>query len=75
MEDISVDQPTINLTAGCVGIEEMPPRFEWSPDAFRELYEATTPELRVERKPRWRAQHRSTARVDPLNSMAWRTAA
>ncbi len=75
VEGLSVDRPMINLIADWVGIEEMPPRFERSPDAFRKLYEATTPEQRVERKPRWRAQHRSTARVDPLNSMAWRTAA
>ncbi|NIM48768.1 MAG: hypothetical protein GTO22_05840, partial [Gemmatimonadales bacterium] len=43
---ISVNRPTINLIADWVGIEEMPPRSEWSTDTFRELYEATTPEQR-----------------------------
>ena len=45
VDGISVNRPTIKLIADFVGVE-LPPRSEWNPAMFGELYEATTSEQR-----------------------------
>lgn len=46
LEGISVNRPTILLIADWLGIPELPPRSEWKPAMFPELYQATTQEQR-----------------------------
>ncbi|MFQ6045751.1 MAG: class A beta-lactamase [Gemmatimonadales bacterium] len=66
---ISVNRPTISLIADWVGIVELPPEAEWTPERFGELARTVTPEMRdsaaaaFDRDPRDTATPRGMAQL------------
>jgi beta-lactamase class A len=45
IRDMEIHRPTVNLIADAEGYN-LPPETEWTPELFKKLYEATTPESR-----------------------------
>jgi beta-lactamase class A len=69
IEGISVDRPTVLLIADYLGISELPPPDEMSPERFRSLYTATTPESREEAAGRFDADPRDTATPEGMGEL------
>ncbi len=61
LQGITVDRPTISLIADWVGITELPPDAEWTPDRYDELREATTPVQRDSAEAVFDADPRDTS--------------
>ncbi len=58
---INVNRSTARLIADWVGVSQVPPESDWSPELFRKLFEAIKPEERKAAAARFDADPRDTA--------------
>jgi beta-lactamase class A len=61
VKGISVDRPTVALIADALGIKNLPPENELTPQRFRELMRAVTPDDRKAAAESFSKDHRDTA--------------
>lgn len=66
IDGISVDRSTARLIADWVGLTNLPPENEWSPEMFRARFTALKPEERAEAARRFDADPRDTATPDGM---------
>jgi len=65
IQDMEINRPTINLIADCTGYT-LPPENEWTPELFKKLYNATTPESRKTAARKFEADHRDTSTPEAM---------
>jgi beta-lactamase class A len=65
IQDMEINRPTINLIADCTGYT-LPPENEWTPELFKKLYNATTPESRKAAARKFEADPRDTSTPEAM---------
>jgi beta-lactamase class A len=63
--DMEINRPTVNLIADCTGYT-LPPENEWTPELFKRLYNATTPESRKATAAKFEMDPRDTSTPDAM---------
>ena len=65
IRDMEIHRPTINLIADVEGYN-LPPETEWTPELFKKLYQATTPESRRAAAAKFAADSRDTTTPEAM---------
>jgi beta-lactamase class A len=65
IQDMEINRPTINLIADSTGYT-LPPENEWTPDLFKKLYNATTPESRKAAARKFETDPRDTSTPEAM---------
>jgi beta-lactamase class A len=62
---MEINRPTVNLIADCTGYT-LPPENEWTPELFKKLYNATTPESRKATAAKFEMDPRDTSTPEAM---------
>jgi beta-lactamase class A len=65
ISDMEINRPTVNLIADCTGYT-LPPENEWTPELFKKLYNATTPESRKATAAKFETDPRDTSTPEAM---------
>jgi beta-lactamase class A len=65
IQDMEINRPVVNLIADWAGYT-LPPETEWTPELFKNLYEATTPESRKAAVRKFEADPRDTSTPEAM---------
>ncbi len=65
IRDMEINRPTINLIADSTGYT-LPPEIEWTPELFKKLHEATTPESRKAAARKFETDPRDTSTPEAM---------
>ena len=65
IREMEINRPTINLIADCTGYT-LPPEDEWTPELFKKLYNATTPESRKATAAKFEMDPRDTSTTEAM---------